>query len=99
MLIYQLDEMVIFFSAVISLKSSRLEEKHGRILTLVGGMLMLALSIIMLVKPSLMNDLGSSLIVFGSAFIATLVVLLVHRVLRPKFGIRIGTSFIDKPRE
>ena len=99
MLIYQLDEMVIFFSAVISLKSSRLEEKHGRNLKLVGGMLMLALSIIMLVNPSLMNDLGSSLIVFGSAFAATLIVLLIHRVILPKFGIRIGTSSTGNPKE
>ena len=44
MLIYQIDELGIFLAAVFSLRASKLEEKHGRILKLVGGMLMLALA-------------------------------------------------------
>lgn len=93
MFIYQIDELVIFFSAVVTLRTSRVEEKHGRILKLVGGMLMLTLSLVMLFNPALMNNLVSSLIIFGAAFLATLVVLLFHRVLLPKAGIRIGTEF------
>lgn len=97
MVIYQLDELVIFGGAVISLKSSRVEEKHGRILKLIGGMLMLTLAVVMLVNPSLMNNLGSSLIIFGAAFLATLLVLFIHRFLLPKLGIRIGTELDPKP--
>ena len=93
MFIYQLDELVIFFSAVASLKASRLEEKHGRLLKLAGGMLMLALSVVMLANPALMNRLNSSLLIFGMAALATLLVLFVHRVILPRFGIRIGTEF------
>lgn len=92
MLIYQVDEMVIFFSAVVSLKASRLEEKHGRILKLISGMLMLTLSLVMLINPAMMNDIGSSLIIFGSVIVATLLILLVHRVILPKFGIKIGSE-------
>ena len=92
MLIYQLDELIIFFSAVASLKVSRLEEKHGRMLKLIGGMLMLTLSVVMLVNPALMNDLGNSLLIFAAAFLATLMVLLLHRVILPKAGVRIGTE-------
>lgn len=92
MLVYQLDEMAIFFTAVFTLKSSRLEEKHGRILKLVGGMLMLTLAIVLLVKPALMNELKSSLIIFAIALAATLLVLLIHRIILPRFGIRIGTG-------
>ncbi|NLI08675.1 MAG: glutaredoxin family protein [Thermotogaceae bacterium] len=94
--IYQLDEMVIFFTAVYTLKSSKLEEKYGRILKLIGGMLMLALAVVMLVKPALMNNLGSSLMIFGSALLATLLVLLIHRTILPRFGIRIGTELGTK---
>ena len=90
--IYQLDEMVIFFTAVYTLKSTKLEEKYGRILKLIGGMLMLMLAVVMLVKPALMNNLGSSLLIFGSALLLTLLVLLIHRTILPKFGIRIGTE-------
>jgi thiol-disulfide isomerase/thioredoxin len=90
--IYQLDEMVIFAVAVTTMRASKLEEKHGRILKLIGGMLMLALAGVMLINPSLMNNLSSSLIVFGIAFGATLIVLLLHRTILPKFGIHIGTE-------
>jgi hypothetical protein len=92
LLIYQLDELGIFFVAVFSMRASKLEEKQGRILKLIGGMLMLALAVVMLVDPHLMETLSSSLIVFGAAFAATALVLLVHRVILPKFGIRIGTE-------
>jgi thiol-disulfide isomerase/thioredoxin len=94
--IYQLDEMGIFFFAVFTMRASKLEEKQGRILKLVGGMLMLALAGVMLVNPSLMNNLTSSLIVFGGAFGATLLILLVHRTILPKFGIHIGTELGGK---
>ena len=67
MVIYQMDELAIFGVAVYSLKASRLEEKHGRLLKLAGGMLMLTLSGVMLIKPALMNSLSSSLIIFGCA--------------------------------
>ena len=92
MLIYQLDELGIFMVAAFTLKSSRVEEKHGRILKLIGGVLMLTLAIVMLVNPELMSDVGKSLIVFAIAFGVTLLVLLVHRVILPKTGIRTGTE-------
>jgi thiol-disulfide isomerase/thioredoxin len=93
MFIYQIDELGIFIAAVVSLKSNKMEEKHGRILKLIGGVLMLSLAIVMLVKPSLMSDIGQSMIVFGIAFGVTLLILLVHRVILPKMGIHIGTEF------
>ncbi len=92
MLVYQLDELVIFCSAVFTLRASRLEEKQGRILKLIGGMLMLTLAGVMLFNPALMNNLSSSLIIFGAAFGAALLVLLIHRVVLPYFGIWIGSE-------
>ncbi|MBE0687921.1 MAG: thioredoxin family protein, partial [Anaerolineaceae bacterium] len=65
MLIYQLDELVIFFAAVFTLKASRMEEKHGRILKLIGGTLMLTLAGVMIFNPNLLNDLNSALIIFA----------------------------------
>lgn len=94
LIIYQLDEMAIFFTAAFTLKASKLEEKHGRILKLIGGMLMLTLAGVMLVNPALMNSLGSSLLIFGTALFATLIILWVHRVLLPKMGIHFGSERI-----
>ncbi len=92
MLIYQIDELGIFLAAVFTLKASRLEEKQGRILKLVGGMLMLTLAVVMLVNPAWMNTLSTSLWVFAAAFGLTGGVLLAHRVLLPRMGIYIGTE-------
>ena len=92
MLIYQLDEMIIFVTSVVTLKSGRLEEKGGRILKLISGMLMLTLSAVMLIKPEWMNNIATSLIVFGVAFLATLLILFLHRYILPKAGVALGTE-------
>lgn len=95
LVIYQIDELVIFFTVVFTLKASRMEDKHGRILKLIGGSLMLTLAVVMLVNPALMNQLSSSLIIFAVAFGLAGLVLLVHRTILPEFGIWIGT---EKPK-
>ncbi len=92
MLIYQLDELAIFFAAVTTLKASRLEDKHGRILKLVSGVLLLTLAVVMLIDPALMNNLGTSLLIFGIAFGVSGLILLVHRVILPKYGIWVGSE-------
>lgn len=96
LLIYQLDELGIFLAAVFSMRASKLEEKHGRILKLIGGVLMLALALVMLINPNVMNQLSSSMIVFGAAFAGTLFILLLHRVILPAFGIYIGSELNSK---
>jgi len=75
-----------------------MEEKHGRILKLIGGMLMLTLSIVMLINPAWMNSLGSTLIVFGISFAGVLLVLLIHRTILPSMGIWIGTEKAGKKK-
>jgi cytochrome c biogenesis protein CcdA/glutaredoxin len=91
-LIYLLDELGIFLLAVFTLRSSKLEEKHGRVLKLIGGVLMLTLALVMLINPDVMNDLTGTLIIFGIALAATALILLVHRVILPKFNINIGSE-------
>ena len=97
LVIYQIDELVIFFTAVFTLKASRLEEKQGRILKLIGGTLMLTLAAVMVINPSLMNNLSSSLLIFGIAFAVAGLVLLLHRKILPAFGIWIGSE--KSPRQ
>ena len=96
MLIYQFDEMVIFFSSVATLKASRVEEKHGRVLKLISGVLMLTLSMVMLQNPELLNNLNSSLLIFGSAFIVTFLIVVIHRHLLPRIGVFIGSDHAKK---
>ncbi|HUF39675.1 MAG TPA: hypothetical protein VMN57_14215 [Anaerolineales bacterium] len=92
MVIYQIDELAIFLLAVFTLRSSKLEEKHGRVLKLVGGTLMLALAVVILINPHLMSSVASSLWIFAAAFGAAGAILVLHRYILPQFGIRIGTE-------
>ena len=92
LLMYLLDEMMVFTTAVVTLRASRLEEKQGRILKLVGGIVMLALALVLLIDPTLMDSIANSVLVFGGAFIAALLVLLAHRRILPRWGIVIGTE-------
>lgn len=96
MLIYQLDELAVFLAAVFTLRASRIEERHGRLLKLVGGVLMIALAGVMIFRPSLMDSLAGSLAVFAIAFGVTGLVLIVHRRILPAFGIRIGTEQLSQ---
>lgn len=80
MLIYQADELLIFIAAVWTLRAMRVEERHGRMLKLASGMLMLALGLVMLVAPDAMDHLGGALAVFGAAALATALVLLLQRM-------------------
>jgi hypothetical protein len=57
----------------------RFTERHGRLLKLVGGSLMLALGLVMLIDPALMNEVAGSLLVFGAALAAALSIAAVHR--------------------
>jgi cytochrome c biogenesis protein CcdA/glutaredoxin len=93
MIIYLIDELVIFGAAVITMKASRLEEKHGRILKLISGVVILALGIVMLINPELMNQLNSSILVFGFALASAFLIFLIHQKVLPQLGIFIGTGF------
>lgn len=92
MVVYNLIALGIFIVAVFTLKSGKMEEKHGRILKLIGGVLMVTLAAVMVINPNLMSDLRDSLIVFGIAVLVGCVLLLLHRVILPKFGIYIGSE-------
>lgn len=92
MVIYLLDELAVFSSVAVTMRASRVEEKHGRLLKLISGALMLTLSIVMLINPQWMNGIGSSLLVFLAALLITALIYLIHRKLLPRFGILIGSE-------
>ena len=92
LIIYLLDELIVFGSVALTLRASKFEEKHGRMLKLIGGMIMLALAIVLVFKSELMNDIGGILIVFGAATALSFIIIWLHRKILPKFGIKIGTE-------
>ena len=93
MIIYLLDEIVVFIGVTLTLKASKFEEKHGRILKLIGGMIMLALAFALVFMSELMNSLLGSIYVFGIATITSFLIIFIHRKILPKYGIKIGSEF------
>lgn len=72
--IYLLYELAVFVLAVATLRIGRFEERHGRLLKLLGGMIMLALALTLILKPDLMNQFAGSVLVFGAALLAALTI-------------------------
>jgi hypothetical protein len=80
LLIYLLDELILFAIVVITLQITRVEEKHGRALKLIGGSLMVVLGIAMIAVPTLLEDLTGLLLLTLAAVALTGVLVLVNRV-------------------
>ncbi len=93
LLIYLTIELVIFFIALTTMRADRFEERHGRVLKLIGGIIMLALAGVLVVAPDLMHDIRGALGVFAAAAGVTVLILILHRCLLPKLGLRIGDEW------
>ena len=78
-LIYLGVELVIFALAVTGMSLGRMGEHHGRALKLIGGMVMVALAGALGLRPTLMEDLGASLLLFGGAVGVALAVLVLGK--------------------
>jgi hypothetical protein len=79
-LIYLLDELAIFAIAFTTMSLGRMEERHGRALKLVGGTVMVALAGALALRPELMDDLGGTFWLFGSALGLAALVLVAERL-------------------
>ena len=74
--VFLVDELAIFAVAVFTLRAAKLQERHGRILQLVSGVLMLALAGTMLFAPELLESVTGAIVVFGAAALTCLVIVL-----------------------
>ncbi|MEJ2288706.1 MAG: thioredoxin family protein [Deinococcales bacterium] len=79
LLVFLLDELALFGAAAAALRVTRLEERHGRSLKLLGGMVMLFLAAVLLLRPAWMNELLPATAVVGSAALAAGLVHLLGR--------------------
>ena len=79
MLVFLLDEAIVFTVAVVTMRAAKLQEKHGRLLKLVGGVVMLTLAVVMVAAPALLEDVLGTLVVFGVAGLVATVVAVTQR--------------------
>jgi hypothetical protein len=79
---FLLDELIVFGLAVATMRATKIQERHGRLLKLVAGTLMLALAGTVLVSPEAMSRPLSAALVFAVAFAVALTVHLATRAYR-----------------
>lgn len=79
---FLLDELIVFGIAVATLRASKMQERHGRLLKLIAGTMMVALALTVLISPESMSNPLLALAVFAAAFAAAAVIHLVTRRVR-----------------
>ncbi len=84
--IYLMDELIIVFLAIITLRVTRLQKVHGRILKLIGGLIMLTLAGVMLFAPEAMETFQGVLTVFAGSFGAAAIIIIIDRIILPRLG-------------
>lgn len=78
--IYLSIEMSVIIITAITMNIGRFQEKHGRILKLIGGVIMLALAGVMVWQPDLMSDIKGTLVLFIVAILVSLIIILLDRL-------------------
>lgn len=76
-LFYLLDELLIFVVIVVTLNISQLQEKHGRFLKLLSGIVMLFLALALVIVPQIMENIVTS---FALVLIAVIISIVIHKV-------------------
>jgi len=84
MAVFLLDELVVFAVATFAMRAFKLEEKAGRTLKLIAGLVMVALAGALVFAPEAMNTVRGAAAVFGVALAAAVVVLVVDRIRSPR---------------
>ena len=92
--IYLLDELVLFSIALVTLRVTKMQERHGRALKLTAGSVMLALAAAMLLSPTLLDSVPGALAVMGAALAVAVLVMLVA----PRLGLDVAEPRVDESR-
>ena len=69
MLVFLLDELIVFVLAVVTLRATKVQERHGRALKLVAGSVLICLAVTMVVAPTALSTLLGTVVVFGAALV------------------------------
>jgi thiol-disulfide isomerase/thioredoxin len=74
MLVFLLDELVVFGVALFAMRAMKLEERTGRLLKLIGGVVMIVLAGTLVFTPEAMSSVSGAIAVFGIAIGAVLAI-------------------------
>lgn len=77
MLVFLLDEFLVFAAVVLTLRAARLQERQGRALKLVAGSVLLVLAATMLLAPAALTTVVGTVVVFAVAAVLAVVLYVV----------------------
>lgn len=90
--VFLLDELVVFLGVVTTMRALKVQERHGRALKLVSGIVMVTLAVVMVVIPEAMETVGGALLVFAVAALMALVGLGLQRAALTRSGAAAQTA-------
>ncbi len=67
MAVFLLDELAVFALAVVTMRATKVQERHGRLLKLIAGSVLTCLAVVMLVRPEALTSIAGTVVVFGVA--------------------------------
>ena len=77
--VFLLDELAVFGIVVVTMRATKMQEQHGKVLQLAGGVLMLTLAVTMVAFPHVMESVTGMVSVFGAAAAVCAVTILAER--------------------
>ncbi|HEX6130189.1 MAG TPA: hypothetical protein VF044_00550 [Actinomycetota bacterium] len=86
LVVFLIDELLVLAVAIGTMRAFKLQERHGRDLKLVSGVVMLSLAAVLLLRPELMRSLSGAAIVLGVTAVCVAAILVVDRSLGGKAG-------------
>jgi cytochrome c biogenesis protein CcdA/glutaredoxin len=86
LLVFLIDELVVFGIAVVTLRAAKLQEHHGRALQLVSGTLMVALAVAMIAAPAMLETVSGTAALFTVSGAVVAVVLVGAHVVGRRRG-------------
>jgi cytochrome c biogenesis protein CcdA len=99
LLLYLGIEIIILTIALITMNKLDFREKHGRILKLISGVIMLVFAYMFVFNYTAMQTLLGFFNVMILSIVIVITILLVHRFILPKFGVYIGTELKKEKSE
>ena len=78
LLVFLIDELVIFGVVVVTMRATKIQEHQGQLLQLIGGTLMVTLAVAMVAAPHLLDSVTGTAVVFALAAGACVLVILVE---------------------
>ncbi len=86
LLVFLVDELIVFGAAVVTMRAFKLQERHGHALKVVSGVVMLCLATVLLVAPQVLDTIGGAGVVMAGTVVVAIAAVFIDRTVRAGGG-------------